>query len=93
MKSYLRPGTFVLVEWLDAFGAGGWNSAVDIRANPVEAVIRTVGWVVSDDPIYLTLTMQHHLGTDGVGAVASVPQATIRKVTRLGAKYRAKDLE
>lgn len=92
MRKYLSPGTLVLVEWLDAFGVGGWHSAAEVREDDAQAIILTVGWVVADKDDYLVLTMQAQVGLDYVGATASIPQSCVNRVTRLGAKYRAREL-
>ena len=92
VKKCLAPGTLVLVEWMDAFGVGGWHSAAEVREDDTQAIIRTVGWVVADKNDYLVLSMQVQIGLEYVGATASIPQSCINQITRLGAKYRARSI-
>lgn len=72
------PLRLVLVEWLDAYTHdSGWKSGKMLRkAAPV--LVRTVGWVVKDDPDFITVAASHVPIDDHYDGDVVIPRGMIR---------------
>lgn len=74
------------VEWRDASGLPdrlqGWTALDDIRGHCRPVVIRSVGWIVADEPQRLVIVP--NLTDDGYGeSPTAIPRAWIRRIVRL----------
>lgn len=60
-KAFKMPTAMLLVEWKDASSVtanGTWKSWKKLHKEATPAVIRSLGYVVKDEPEYVVLTSQ-----------------------------------
>lgn len=84
-KTKPEPMRMVLVEWLDAASAdSGWKTLKSIRkAGP--ALVRTIGWLVADEPGYITVVSSHIPGWDHVDGDVVIVRGMVQSITHLAA--------
>jgi hypothetical protein len=62
MKKFKMPERLLLVEWIDASSVldsnGSWTSWKKLQKEAVPATIRSIGYVVKDEPTFIVLTSQ-----------------------------------
>ena len=75
----------VYVEWLDSTQpGGGWLWAEDVAERV--AVCHSVGWLIQEDDLQLTVALSRSTDASGntqVSGVAAIPRAAIQRVQRL----------
>lgn len=73
---------FVEVVWLDAVTHGGWS---DPEEKTLPAEIRTRGWLIADEPEYVTLAMGIDTANNAeVGNIWTVPRGMIKEIKQVG---------
>lgn len=81
----MRRGTLVLVTWLDAHAASGWDDVKNVDLKP--DVVLSVGWVVSDNDksIVLAADVDHKaLGRKkDVNRTLLVPKGMVLGITKV----------
>jgi hypothetical protein len=82
-KKKSEPLKLVLVEWLDAYTQdSGWKSKkLLLKAAPV--LVRTVGWLVNDQPEFVTVSGSHVPVDDHFDGDCTIPRGMIKTLTEL----------
>jgi hypothetical protein len=80
------PAKMVLVNWLDAYTHdSGWKSGKTLRkAAPV--MVHTMGFVVKDDPDFITVAASHVPCDDHWDGDTVIPRGMIKSLVELGPK-------
>jgi hypothetical protein len=82
-KKPVPPTRVVLVEWLDAFtGDAGWKHLKKLRKQ-APVLVRSVGYVVTDDPDYVTIAASHVPSDDDCDGDVTIPRGMIKSITDL----------
>jgi hypothetical protein len=69
--------TLVMVTWTDAW--------YELEEGPPKAdyLVRTVGWVLNTDGVFLTIASEELPGDDGYRAITHIPKSTVQSVKPL----------
>lgn len=75
-----------LIEWTDSFGGSvGWEDITDFK--PKELIIQSVGFVLYEDDVLISLTGNYSNETDMTSEQANgtmtIPKCCIKKITEL----------
>jgi hypothetical protein len=84
-KKPAEPMKMVLVEWDDAYTQdSGWKpKKLLLKAVPV--LVRTVGWLVNDQPEFLTVSGSHVPCDDHFDGDCTIPRGMIKSIVELKA--------
>lgn len=84
-KKPAEPMKLVLVEWLDAYTQdSGWKSKkVLLKAAPV--LVRTAGWLVNDQPEFVTVSGSHVPTDDHFDGDCTIPRGMVKSIVELKA--------
>lgn len=69
----------IYIRWEDATGSDGWIRADRLIEAEKLATIHTVGYLVHEDAISVTLSMAHDVSNNNFGAYMSIPKSCIKK--------------
>lgn len=85
-KAPAPPGRMVMVEWLDAASSeSGWKTLKSIRKEKPAHVV-TIGWLVADEPDFITLVSSHIQGWDHVDGDVVIVRGMVKSIVDLEAK-------
>lgn len=85
-KPVAEPMKMVLVEWLDAYTQdSGWKSRKKLKKQePV--LVRTVGWMVADEPGHITVAGSHVPFDDDCDGDVVIVRGMVKSVVELEPK-------
>ncbi len=79
----------VMVEWHDAWFDFDQESPEDCRG---DYLVKTVGFLVSDGPRFVSVAQEVLPDGDGLRAVTHIPVSVVERITRLAARNELKEL-
>ena len=79
-----KPGTLVLIDWLDASSDHGWQPSADVKNKPDP--VRSVGWVLKHDKHAITLAadgLKRKPHKHDVNRTITIPLGMVSRIWRI----------
>ncbi len=82
-----NPPRLIIIIWEDTAGLDEtWNDRQEAR-DLRPGTMSSVGWIIEDNPHYITITSSAEFDTDLVGDVNCIPIGCIQKIINLPYEY------
>ncbi len=84
MRKHMRqkPGSILLVKWMDAFSQDEWTHKDDSDIRPCE--IHSVGFCITHEPDRLTLALNFDTFNQNFSCIMTIPTGMITQIKKLG---------
>ena len=83
-----NPPRLIIIIWEDTAGLDEtWNDRQEAR-DLKPGTMSSVGWIIEDNPHYITITSSAEFDADLVGDVNCIPIGCIQKIINLPCEYR-----